>query len=204
MEEQTLQAEWDSRHADPDKQPRAAGVLVQNRHLLPREGRALDLACGLGGNALLLARQGLEVTAWDISPIAIERLKGFAQQESLLNLTAEVRDVEQTPLTPGGFDVILVSYYLERPLVPMIIQALAPGGLLFYQTFTRVVVGREGPTNPDFRLADNELLELFSPLKLRVYREENRLGELSQGTRDIAMLVAEKSAEGADPSDPRQ
>lgn len=193
MEQQSLKAKWDSRHADPDKQPEAAQVLRQNLHLLPRQGRALDLACGLGGNALLLAEQGLQVTAWDISPVAIERLTGVAQNKGLANLSAEVRDIEERPPSPGSFDLIVVSYYLERRLTQNLIDALKPGGLLFYQTFTRVAVSSEGPSNPDFRLGDNELLQLFSPLQLRFYREENRLGDQSLGDRDIAMLVAEKA-----------
>ena len=194
MSRETLQAKWDARHGDPDKRPGVAEVLSQNRHLLPNRGRALELACGLGGNALLLAEQGLEVTAWDLSPVAIERLKATARERGLNNLTAEVCDIEQSPPPAERFDVIVVSYYLERVLVPHIIGALKPGGLLFYQTFTRIAVGSEGPSNPEFRLEDNELLRLFSGLKLRVYREENRLGELTQGTRDVAMLVAEKVA----------
>jgi SAM-dependent methyltransferase len=192
MSRETLQAKWDARHGDPDKQPGVAEVLSRNRHLLPREGRALDLACGLGGNALLLAEQGLEVSAWDLSPVAIGRLKRVAEERRLNRLLAEVRDIEQDPPPADSFDVILVSYYLERSLVPHIIGALKPGGLLFYQTFTRITVGSEGPSNPDFRLGDNELLRLFGALKVRVYREENCLGDLTRGTRDLAMLVAEK------------
>jgi tellurite methyltransferase len=194
MTRETLQAKWDARHGDPDKQPDQAEVLAWNRHLLPVTGRALELACGLGGNALLLAEQGLDVTAWDLSPVAIARLREMADGRGLYNLSAEVRDIEQDPPPPERFDVIVVSYYLERALAPRIVEALRPGGLLFYQTFTRIAVGSEGPTNPDFRLGDNELLQLFSGLKLRIYREENRLGDLAQGTRDVAMLVAEKVA----------
>ena len=52
----------------------ACGVLAENAFLLPKQGRALDLACGRGGNALLLARQGLDVEAWDYAPAAIEAL----------------------------------------------------------------------------------------------------------------------------------
>jgi tellurite methyltransferase len=192
MTRETLQAKWDARHGDPDKQPDQAEVLAWNRHLLPVTGRALELACGLGGNALLLAEQGLDVTAWDLSPVAIARLREMADGRGLYNLSAEVRDIEQDPPPPERFDVIVVSYYLERALAPRIVEALRPGGLLFYQTFTRIAVGSEGPTNPDFRLGDNELLQLFSELKPRVYREENRLGDLAQGTRNLAMLVAEK------------
>ncbi|MCG8043626.1 MAG: class I SAM-dependent methyltransferase, partial [Candidatus Thiodiazotropha endolucinida] len=90
------------------------------------------------------------------------------------------------------FDVIVVSYFLERSLIPTLIQALKPGGLVFYQTFTRQAVSSEGPQNPAFRLADQELLQLFSQLQVRVYREEGRLGDLSLGSRDVAMLVAQK------------
>lgn len=197
MEEQSQRAKWDLRHGDPEKRPSPATVLIENLYLLPERGSALDLACGLGGNALLLAKRGLQVRAWDISPVAIERLQEYARGMELANLTAEVRDIEQQPLSPESFDVITLSYYLERSLVPDIIQALKPGGLLFYETFTRISVSDKGPSNPDYRLADNELLALFSPLQLRVYREENRLGDLSEGSRDIAMLVAQKPGEAA-------
>ena len=62
------QDKWDRRYSDPANEARAAQVLSDNLHLLPTQGTALDLACGLGGNALLLARQGLTVEAWDLSP----------------------------------------------------------------------------------------------------------------------------------------
>jgi SAM-dependent methyltransferase len=190
---QQLREMWDKRHADADKRPSAAEVLKRNLHLLPLNGKALDLACGLGGNALTLAAHGLETVAWDISSVAIERLNAYAVNEGLTNLSAQVRDVEQLPPPPASFDLIIVSYYLERALIPNLIDALLPGGLIYYQTFTQAAVSSLGPSNPAFRLADNELLELFSSLKLCYYREENRLGNLHQGIRDVAMLVAEKT-----------
>jgi SAM-dependent methyltransferase len=189
---QQLREKWDKRHGDADKYPIAAEVLKRNLHLIPGKGRALDLACGLGGNALTLARHGLKTVAWDISPVAIQRLAGFAAEAELTNLFVQVRDVEQQPPSPASFDLIIVSYYLERALVPVLIDALLPGGLIYYQTFTRIAVSDLGPSNPGFRLADNELIQLFSGLKLRYYREENRLGNVLEGTRDVAMLVAEK------------
>ncbi|MEW8507855.1 MAG: methyltransferase domain-containing protein [Candidatus Thiodiazotropha sp.] len=190
--DQALRSKWDQRHADAEKTPTAAEVLTRNLHLLPAKGLALDLACGLGGNALALARQGLDVVAWDISPVAIQRLNGEVDEAGLRNLRAEVRDVEASPPPPCHFDLIIVSYYLERGLIPRLIDALRPGGLIFYQTFIRAAVTSVGPQNPDFRLGDNELLQLFSGLQLRYYREENRLGNLAQGVRDVALLVAEK------------
>ena len=194
MNQGELRDKWDRRHGDPSQRPEAAVVLVQNRHLLPARGLALDLACGLGGNALLLAEAGLMVRAWDISKVAIERLRNSAIAAGMSNLQAEVRDVEARPPKVAAFDVIVVSNYLERRLAPALIAALKPGGLLFYQTFTRIAVTDRGPNKPAFRLADNELLELFGGLKVRFYREENRLGDLHQGHRDLAMLVGERSS----------
>ncbi|MCG7905298.1 MAG: methyltransferase domain-containing protein [Candidatus Thiodiazotropha taylori] len=189
---QQLRIKWDQRYADAEKVARPAEVLLSNAHLLPEQGSALDLACGLGGNALFLAQRGFTVEAWDLSSVAIQRLVQAAGQLKLNNLHARVRDVEGQPPQTEQFDVIVVSYFLERSLIPTLIQALKPGGLVFYQTFTRQAVSSEGPQNPAFRLADQELLQLFSQLQVCVYREEGRLGDLSLGSRDVAMLVAQK------------
>ncbi|MCG7920368.1 MAG: methyltransferase domain-containing protein [Candidatus Thiodiazotropha lotti] len=189
---QQLRIKWDQRYADEEKVARPAEVLLNNAHLLPKQGSALDLACGLGGNALFLASRGFVVEAWDLSAVAIQRLEQSARQQKLNNLHARVRDVENQPPSTEQFDVIVVSYFLERALIPALIQALKPGGLIFYQTFTQLAVSSEGPQNPAFRLADQELLQLFRDLKVRLYREEGRLGDLSFGSRDVAMLVAQK------------
>ncbi|MEJ2619686.1 MAG: methyltransferase domain-containing protein [Candidatus Thiodiazotropha sp.] len=189
---QQLRIKWDQRYADEEKVARPAEVLLNNAHLLPKQGSALDLACGLGGNALFLAGKGLEVEAWDLSAVAIQRLVQTAKQHNLNNLIAQLRDVEKQPPSAQQFDVIVVSYFLERGLIPALIQALRPDGLIFYQTFTQQAVSEDGPKNPSFRLADQELLQLFRDLRVRVYREEARLGDLSLGRRDVAMLVAQK------------
>lgn len=188
------QKKWDARYQQHDGNcPAAADVLTQNQHLLPDSGKALDLACGLGANALLLAEAGLTVTAQDVSSVAIGKLQLTARKLAL-QINAEVRDVLITPPAAAQYDVIVVSYYLERALAPAIMHALKPGGLLFYQTWCRQKVTNKGPTNPDYLLADNELLTLFAGLKLRVYREEALLGDKSQGFRNVAMLVAERCA----------
>jgi SAM-dependent methyltransferase len=139
----------------------------------------------------LLAEQGLEVTAWDLSAVAIERLGQEAAARGL-KIDARVRDVLARPPGPATFDVILVSHFLDRDLAPALAEALRPGGLLFYQTFSREAVTSSGPSNPDYRLATNELLRLFAPLNVRFYREEGRVGDTQRGTRDIAQLVAWK------------
>lgn len=182
------QNKWDARYRETSKAPHAAQVLLDNLHLLPASGQALDLACGLGGNALLLAERGLTVQAWDISAVAIDKL---AQQAKGLAIETKVVDITAQALPVNQFDVIVVSYFLERKLAPAIIQALKPDGLLFYQTFNQNQLGRD-PGNPDYRLQDNELLHLFRPLAFRYYREDALAGNTEQGHRDEAMLVAQK------------
>ncbi|MGA7802273.1 MAG: class I SAM-dependent methyltransferase, partial [Gammaproteobacteria bacterium] len=169
----------------------AAAVLVENRHLLPARGRALDLACGLGGNAMLLAASGLQTWAWDWSAAAIEAVRKSADEQGFA-LTAEVRDVVALAPEPERFDVVVVSRFLERALFQSLAATLRPGGLLFYQTFTRERVDGGGPSNPAFRLADNELLQAFGDLRLVVYREEGCLGDPARGLRNEAMLVAQR------------
>jgi 2-polyprenyl-3-methyl-5-hydroxy-6-metoxy-1,4-benzoquinol methylase len=183
---------WDRIYSDrKPAQPQPAEVLLQNRHLLPRQGVALDLACGLGANSLLLAEQGLEVHAWDISSVAIAQLDKLAQQSGLEIHVLE-RDVSSQPPEPDSVDVLVVTHFLVRAMAADLIAALKPGGLLFYQTFCRDKVYAQGPSNPEYLLKDNELLQLFSGLKVRVYREESLLGNHDQGWRNQAMLVAEK------------
>jgi len=188
---QTTRDKWDARYRGADSPGAAATVLRENAHLLPRHGTALDLACGLGANSLLLAERGLQTRAWDISPVAIEKLHVIAVERQL-PIVAEVKDALRDPIPAAHFDVVVVAHYLERALTHAIIDALKVGGLLFYQTFTRTAVSVEGPQKDEWRLADGELLTMFAPLRPVVYREEGRIGDVGLGVRNKALLVAVK------------
>ena len=186
------QLKWDEHYKDRQAcQPQPCYGLAKYQYLLPGHGQALDLACGLGGNALLLAKKGLQTTAWDYSEQAVATLLRYASEVNL-NIQAELHDVEAEPPKVDSFDVIVVSHYLDRGLIPYINDALRPGGWLFYQTFTRDAVGQGGPRNPLYRLAAGELLRLFSGLQPRIYREEGSQGDVTQGLRNEALLVAQK------------
>ena len=191
MSDDELRLKWDGRYADAVGEGVPIEVLVNNAHLLPASGLALDLACGLGGNALFMARRGLQTTAWDLSPVAIASLQSAAGG---LPIRAEVRDVTVLPPSPGQFDVICVGHFLDRELCPHIAAALRPGGLVFYQTFARERVDDSGPGSERFRLASNELLDLFPGLIVRVYRDEGRCGDITRGWRNRAQLIAQRPA----------
>lgn len=147
---------------------KAAAVLRNNPEHLPASGKALDFACGLGGNALFLATRGLQAEAWDISLSAVKAVIASAAGLDL-EVDAVVRDVDKEPPQALSFDVIVISRFLDRNLCSAITDALKPGGLLYYQTFVAGYQG--GPTNPAFLLGTNELPELFMTLECLSYRE---------------------------------
>jgi 2-polyprenyl-3-methyl-5-hydroxy-6-metoxy-1,4-benzoquinol methylase len=187
-----LQSKWDQIYRNRTSSPaEAAKVLSQHLYLLPKQGKALDLACGLGANALVLAEAGLQVEAWDISGLALQLLQENAAQQHLEIGTRQCI-ISPEILADNAFDVIIISRFLDRTLCNAIMTALNPGGLLFYQTFTRSKLDQHGPNNPDYLLASNELLRLFAPLDLLYYQEDARVGDLICGDRNEAQLIGQK------------
>ena len=182
---------WDERYRGSSGPGDPATVLLENAHLLPGHGQALDVACGLGANAMFLAQRGFEVHAWDVSPVAIARLSEESRKGGL-PVIVQVRDVLAEPPTANSFDVVVVSRFLDRGLTGSLTNSLRTGGLLFYETFTCERVNDAGPTNLRYRLAPNELLALFAALRVIVYREEGRLGDVQRGFRNQAMLIAQR------------
>ena len=183
---------WDAIYADQQCDLlSAAEVVEQNLHLLPSSGVALDLACGLGANSIQLAKHGLDVHAWDVSSVALDKLSLYSQQHDF-NIIASERDVENNPPNEDSYDVVVVSNFLYRPILKNICNSLKHGGLLFYQTFTVEKAAPIGPTNPDYLLNKNELLKVCSEFEILVYREEGRQGDVAQGWRSQAMIVAKR------------
>lgn len=184
---------WDEYYQDKQNPGDACWVLTTHQHLLSNtQGlKSLDLACGLGANALLLAKRGFDSHAWDNSAKALDKCRQFARQQSL-TLTTLQRDVETHPPEPKSFDLIVVSQFLHRPSCPALIEALRPGGLLFYQTFHQYKLSNTGPSREEFLLKPNELLHIFSTLNILFYREDSQTGNLLAGMRDLSYLVAQK------------
>ena len=167
---------WDTRHREALDDPQACTILQQHSAHLPRRGQALDLACGRGGNALWLARRGLTVHAWDYSEAGIRYLRAEAEKHRL-TVQTEVRDVVLRPPEAGQFDLLVVSHFLNRSLMPSLLAAVRPGGLLYYQTF---LVGHSGsgPRNPDFLLRPGELSGYCSAWKILHSLEQDGQAQL--------------------------
>lgn len=141
--------------------------------LLPAGGEVLDLACGGGRHARLLAGLGHRVEAVDRNAEALARLAGVA------GVSVRVADLEHGPWPYVGrrFAGIVVANYLHRPLLPLIEGALADGGVLIYETFMEGNERFGRPSNPDFLLRSQELLQVAQAAGLRVVAYEE--GEVS-------------------------
>jgi len=122
---------------------------------IPAGGRVLDLACGSGRHAIMLAQRGYRVLAVDRDAAAMTRLHGIPGMEVLQ------ADLEngRWPCPDGIFEGIVVTNYLYRPLLPTLVDSIAEGGVLLYETFAAGNERFGRPANPDFLLHPGELLE---------------------------------------------
>jgi dihydroneopterin aldolase len=177
--------------------PPPAQFLVQQLHRLPK-GKVLDVACGSGRHALLLASLGYQVEVIDRNEQALAQLSASARIRHLSGISSRVLDLEPPPpqepnLGHEAYDAILIFFYLHRPLFPSLIDALKPGGVLLYETFTvDNHVQRQHPKRREFCLAYSELLRLTSGLRILHYDEGLHEGTSEPESVYTAQLAAQK------------
>ena len=160
--------------------------LVENLDVIPRGGMVLDVACGSGRHAIFLAERGWRVHAVDRDPGVLGPVGQVGRVGLVGEITTECLDLEagHPTLGDGLYDAVIVFNYLHRPLMPAIVRAMRPGGVLIYETFTVGQAERGRPRNPDFLLRDGELPTLVAPLRVLRAREGDFEGAL------VASIVA--------------
>lgn len=158
-------------------------------HLAPAGGSVLDVACGAGRHLRWMHGRGHAVTGIDRSQDALAPLGAFAE-----TLCADI-EAGPWPLAGRRFDVVIVTNYLWRPLLPSIVASVAPGGVLLYETFAagNETVGR--PARPDFLLAPGELLRACEGLRIVAFED----GWLPSPERFVQRVAAVREAPGATP-----
>lgn len=156
---------WNARYRDEQAPSPPSPFLVGLDGLLPRRGKALDVAGGSGRHALWLARRGLETTLADISEIALERAADAARRERLSVRTIQI-DLQSAPLPAGPWDLILCAYFLHRPLFAAFADSLAPGGWLVVTHATRSNLAVHARPGPEYLLEDGELPALVRGLEV--------------------------------------
>jgi SAM-dependent methyltransferase len=164
--DQDRRRRWDHRHRSDDTigapspfVAHALDILADEATTAPTSRRALDVACGRGRHALLLADHGYDVDAVDYALPALTTLKHAAAARGL-TIRCLATDVTTWPLPSAHYALVLVINFLERPLLDALRSAVAPGGALLCETYQRDErVGATPALRPDFLLAPGELDE---------------------------------------------
>jgi len=180
---------WDAKYAArqaPEGLRPDEWLIDEARDLAP--GRALELACGLGHNAIWLASRGWQVDALDISPVGLGQARDLAQiHGAQVNWIAA--DLDDFVPVPETYDLVIVFRFLDRHSLPRIVQeGLRPGARLCFESFTMAHTRRPDShmRNPEFALESGELPRLFPRLEAASY------SECSLADRDVARFVGVK------------
>ncbi|MDR6408564.1 class I SAM-dependent methyltransferase [Paraburkholderia terricola] len=170
-------------------------------HLVAAGGAVLDVASGAGRHARFFASRGHPVTAIDRDAVALDTMR----DEPLITTFAADLEGAAWPLSDDAkFAAVVVTNYLHRPLFPQLLNLLAPGGVLVYETFAQGNESIGKPSNPAFLLAPGELLDVVRG-RLRVVAFQD--GFLAQPRpayvqRICAILEAERSVDTAQAAPP--
>jgi tellurite methyltransferase len=162
---------WDARYREGAYETRThpSAILTAWSAELPR-GRALDIACGAGRNALYLAELGYTVDAVDISAVALERAHLLAEERGV-EISWLQADLDTAPLPAATYDLIVWVRYVNRALMATLPTRLAAGGRVLCEQHLLTNEDVVGPRSPAFRLRPGELLAEAAPMHVQHYRE---------------------------------
>ncbi len=175
--------EWNRRygrgeHLERDPSPflvKAYGRFVAPR--FPVGGTALDIAGGIGRHAIWLAQRGWKVTLVDISDVGVAMALEEARRAGV-SIHGEAADLRIYDFGRHRFDLILVFYFLERTIFPALADALKPGGLILYKTYTREHRKFRACSHPMYFLEPGELRGAFPGFEVLRYAERGGMAEL--------------------------
>ena len=183
---------WNAKFMDRDKDGEPSSWVVTMCMAAPGK-RALDLAAGMGRNAAFLAGQGFEVLALDLADKAVRSLKA----QNMSGLFPVQADLDDYPLRPESFDLIVCCMFLDRKLFPSIVESLRSGGIVLYETAMESdLPGMKQISNRNYLLRTNELLHMFFRLRILSYQEVAVPDDKEGGKKVIARLAAQKGWTG--------
>lgn len=134
-------------------------------------GRALDVPCGAGRNAIFLASRGFSVTGIDISGVALARAEATARARGL-SVEWIRRDLDTGHGVTGAFELIVLIHYVDLDLLRDLAGLLAPGGHLVVELHLATDQPVAGPKDPAFRVAPGALRDAAGQLDILGYSEE--------------------------------
>ena len=153
-------------------------------------GRALDVGMGQGRNAIYLAGLGWEATGFDPADKAVALAQELAAQAGV-EITTRIEGAEEFDFGTDQWDLIVLSYVSARSLVGEVVRSLRPGGRVVLEAFhDDATKGRSIGRGVVYD--NNELLELFSELRIVRYEDELAVGDFGLAKVRIVRLAAEK------------
>ncbi len=195
----TDQQTWNQRYLAGEFGFREPDAFVTEAHknylhpLLPPGSAGIDLGGGAGHHAVWLAQQGWRMTLADWSDAALgvarEKAAPLALDHPLETVQGAALDVVTQSHEQGRrFGFMLISFFLDRAVLPWLPKILVPGGLLLYRTYTEDnerLGNPRGPRNPEYLLRSQELLEVYRGMKILHYNE-------TVANKGVAELIAQK------------
>jgi 2-polyprenyl-3-methyl-5-hydroxy-6-metoxy-1,4-benzoquinol methylase len=184
---------WDERYRSGAYAERThpTALLAEWLDRLPR-GRALDVACGAGRNALYLAARGYAVDAIDISSAGLERGRATADRLGL-EISWHCADLEEDTqaLPRGPYDLVVWVRYVNAALLWPLVERLAPGGHVLVEQHLKTTEQVVGPSGSAFRLAPHELERAAAGLRV-VHYHEGLVVDPDGRTAALAQLIASR------------
>ena len=166
---------WNSKHKErlDQQRPPEPNPRLKNLSAYLTGGTALDLACGLGGNSIFLAQLNYEVEAIDISDVAIHYIQ---EQVSRDNLTIHPKICDLTELNNKhwrnqSFDLVIITYFLDRSLFPLVKTLVKQDGYFFMETFYQSPLDENQGVSNQYKLQPKELLTEFGDWKVHFFEE---------------------------------
>jgi tellurite methyltransferase len=173
-------AKWNSKYRERLDQLKVPCVnpRLQNLSVYLHGGTALDIACGLGANSLFLANRKYQVEAIDISDVAINFVQEQARNNGL-TIHPRVCDLTEPDLLAWekqSFSLVVMTYYLDRSLFPIVKSLIQQDGYFFMETFYQTPHNQHEGVSNQYKLQSNELLLEFTDWKILFFEENEQEG----------------------------
>ena len=161
---------WNQRYAEDDRHSNSPAILVEDWLSRLPVGRALDVACGAGRNAIFLAQAGYQVDAVDISREGLSLARQRAETLGL-GINWIEQDLDEAYQFDSDYDLIIVFGYVNLSLINRLCDCLNKGGYLLCEEHLITDLEVSGPTSQKYRVAPGELLKAVSGVEVLLYED---------------------------------
>jgi len=153
------QIKWDTKYSETPKllEKREVGVQLKKAIKHSKVGMALDIACGAGKNSIYLAENDFDVESLDISKVALDVLEEYNYK----NITTVLTDLDGFSPIENKYDLIVMTNFLDRDMIPRLVNGLTSGGILFIETYMVHISNTKKSSNLNYLLKEGELKTFF-------------------------------------------